>query len=365
MINSRQLSRRQLFQVGAAAGVAATLPSWLVPGAAHADPNVRKAWIPSTENPIIRRGNYDNNTGQTISFVTLMKVHGKGITNQGAGWYLWHWTHPTSDSGAPGGGAVTSDDICRLYGSSTPWRGWTEIGQCNFPDPGGTFDPNHLEAGDIVWNGDHFLCSPHSLDFNTDPPRQNTFLYRSADGQNWTKIGGPILAHGTTDIKHIGYGRFLRDMDGNLARINGKAYWYYNGREFSDGEQGYSRLHLAESSNPSSATAWTKAFNNPLKDLHSGAVFDLGSALLVNSRVWLFSAGRYGSALYYDEARYDNDPYHFNAGPGIPFYSSGALMGGPSYAFDPARHFMVHAALPAPVVPDAGGRFQIDLLTAS
>lgn len=352
-------------KAGAAGLGAATVPSLLFPAAASSDPNVRTAgqWLPSTENPIIQRASFERNTAETMSFVTLMKVYGKGVANRRDDWYLWHWTHPaqTKVGDTHVGGASASTDICRLYGSSTPWRGWRQLGVCSFPDPGGSFDPNHLEAGDVVWNGDHFLCTPHSLDFNTNPPRQNTFLYRSTDGQNWTKVGGPILPHGSTDAKHIGYGRFLRDMYGNLVRVNGKAYWYYNGREFGNGDVGVCRLHLAESSNPSSATSWTKAFNSPLKGPVGGGYFELGSAMYSNSVVWLFTSVGQPGQLYYDQARYPADPYHFDGGMGIPFYSNGSFMGSPSYVAD-NRHFIVYPTLFPPTVPSAGGRFRAELL---
>ena len=359
-----QLSRRQLLKASAVGTAFAATPALLRPQTAQADPDVRTAgqWIPSTENPIVRRGNYEQNTAETVSFVTLMNVSTKAVSNRRAGWYMWHWTHPSElkANGSHIAGASASGNICRLYGSSTPWRGWVALGTCNFPAPGGSFDPGHLEAGDVVWNGDHFLCTPHSLDWNTGPARQNTFLYRSTDGQNWQKVlSGPMLSHGSSDNKHIGYGRFLRDMTGNLKRIGGKAYWYYNGREHDGSDLGICRLHLAESSN---LTTWTKAFNNPLKSPLSGSYFELGSALYSNGFVWLFSSMGQPGMLTYDQARYADDPYHFNAGPGIPFYSTGSFLGGPSYAADPVRHFMTLGTLPPPTVPSAGGRFQIDML---
>ena len=365
------LSRRQLLQLGAAAGAATMLPAGLRPSLARADANVRTAWIPSGENPIVRRASYDGNTNETVSFVTLMRVADKPISNRRAGWYLWHWTHPTNQRDAVGntvGGAYDSSNICRLYGSSTPWRGWTEIGVGNFPTPSGwSYDRGHLESGDVVWDPatGQFICTPHSLLSGSSPATQNTHLYTSADGFNWTYQGGPILSHGTSDGKHIVYGLFLRDLSGNLVRLNGKADWYYNGREHDGSRVGFCRLHLAETSNPASASGWTKAYNNPLKNPHSGGLFELGSALYTNNRVWLFSAGNYAQVMYHDQARYDGNPYLFNGGPGLPFYSSGDLMGAPSYHADTARHFIAHAALPAPVVARAGGRFEVDLLVTA
>lgn len=252
--------------------------------------------------PYITRGD-PTNTAEQVLHTTLMRVDGKlGLRSQT--YYLWFWTH--------------DNVLMRLYTSSKSSGPFTAAsigpgndGLCTLPLPPDGYDKGHLSAGDVVWDPDtsRFYTCPHSRLPYPNDSRQDTFLMSSPDGITWTYVGyesnprdaRPIIAHQISgyDDRSATYGRFMRDIDGNIARYGSdrRVAIFYRGEYWADpNNSGSSRLSMLAATAPSlgpGAQQWTKAnqqefpgfgsFAQPLffvkQGGFNGALFGIGSAV--------------------------------------------------------------------------------------
>jgi hypothetical protein len=197
-------------------------------------------------------------------------------------WYLWFWTHD-----AP---------VMRLYTAPAATGPYTERTTTAAHPPIG-YHPAHWSSGDVAWDpvSGYFYSTPHSIragkNLNNEPTidltaTQTSFVMRSADGREWTLLSNdPMVVPGTDndafDSYEIAYGRFLRDIDGNLVTVSDAAghreyVWYYRGtRRVGDGSQ--FALGVATSRD---LVTWHKRSAQPIGVLPDGEIFGLGSPIL-------------------------------------------------------------------------------------
>jgi hypothetical protein len=290
----------------------------------------------------VRRGNSCADPRQQALWTTLMKV-GDRISRALDDWYLWFWTHD-----AP---------ICRIFTAPTPAGPYTDRGPCSLPTPPPGWDPHHFSAGDVVWDTEtrRFYATPHSIDSSGGKYRgQATFLIQSSNGIDWTFVrSDPVVPYGppgSFDERHAGYGRFLKDYDGNIKRFDGSALFYYRGELWPGGVARRARyaLGLATSSDLSSWSKRPKELATPL----GGARFDLGSALYGDGRFWIIWTVRFGNTVLRKGGRRPDDPYDWDASVGTPIYRHPTPLSAGSYVLDRAsgRHHFPFTALvpPAP-----------------
>lgn len=329
----KSLTRRQLLRTAGvgALGVTGLGLGTLFPARAQAaEPYPRLLWL--YERLLIDRPSYTGDPTQQLLHVPVMHVADK-LGHRYDDWYLWVWTHD-----AP---------ICRLYTMPRPYGPVTNRGLCNLPPPPPGYDPTHFAAGDVVWDpvSRLFYSTPHGRT-NTNSG-QPTFLIKSSDGVNWSYVrSDPIVSpgNGTYDGYQTAYGRFLRDPWGNLRRVGGRALWFYRGERRDPQEY---RVGLAVSTD---MVNFSKHSPVPRFNPLNGALFSLGSALMVNGNTYLLlSAPLLGllgggsvkggpSLMFLKQANVSGDPYQWSDGPGIPIFidlRSLAYTDGGSYYIDP------------------------------
>ena len=216
-------SRRSVLKAAGFAAAATVLGP--TPDARAADDGTypRLAWRPPTAPALTVPLSMDANTQRM--FPTLMPA-GSYLPNALDAWYLWLWTHDTSRT--------------YLYTAPSPTGPFTPRGFGAAPvDYPAGYLSGHFSSGDIVWDpqGQRLVSSPHGLRLGTVPGNgeasQDSFLTTSTDGLTWSWLDGdnrPRLvcgAPGSPDSVHTGYGRLLRDLDGQLMTANGRYWWMY------------------------------------------------------------------------------------------------------------------------------------------
>lgn len=299
----------------------------------------------------VRRGNACVDPREQAMWTTLMKV-GDRITGALDDWYLWFWTHDTP--------------ICRIYSAPTPAGPYSDRGLCELPSPPPGWNPNHFSSGDVVWDREtqRFYATPHGIDTSGGVYRgQDTFLVQSSDGIHWTHVrSDPILPHGppgSFDERHAGYGRFLKDYDGNIKRFDGSALFYYRGELWPvGGSRPRYSLGLATSPDLSNWSKRPRELMTPL----GGALFNLGSALYAEGRFWIIWTVRFGSTVLRKRGRRPDDPYDWDEGIGTPIYRHPTPLSAGSYVLDRAsgRHHFPFTAL-VPHRPQSICRAQLHL----
>lgn len=242
--------------------------------------------------------------------------------------------------------------------------------RCPMPAWPSGWDSGHISAGDVVWDPGSrtFLASPHSK----NQRGQATFLLRSADGINWSLVSNePIVPHGA-DIRNdydgyeAAYGRFLRDMDGNLERVDGKAILYYRGERWPTGNGDDGKEYTMAAAYSTDLVTWSKHPANPIHDPLSGALHGIGSALTrPDKRISLILSVAEGLAplTMYMSTSDTSDPYtSFPAGPGEPIYQPPDVFAdGGAYVVDVDNtHYMSYAGSPAEA--DVGTTFELYML---
>lgn len=183
-------------------------------------------WLPTGLTPVLSLAQDTADPNTQRGFVSVMYVRDKLGAGAIDDWYLWLWTHDTSRT--------------YLYTAPSILGPWTAgpVGDAPTPYPAG-YLVGHFSSGDIVWDpdGQRFISTPHGVRLPTVPGNaevsQDSFLTESSDGVTWHWLDGdsrPRLRCGpprSPDSVHTGYGRLLRDLDGNLVRHNGRHWWIY------------------------------------------------------------------------------------------------------------------------------------------
>jgi hypothetical protein len=187
---------------------------------------------------------------------------------------------------------------------------------------------------------------------------------------NWTYVStSPIVSPtpGAFDSYQVAYGRFLRDYAGRLVKVNGKYIWYYRG------ERPGNQYAIGAATSPD-LQVWTKAGSAPLFNPLSSSLCSLGSALLINGKVFLIlsaaplydrSNGNPGvMAVYLKQPNVAGDPFDWSDGPGVPIYQdpfSTVWTGGPSWVVDEGgRQYMAYEDF-SNIVDQTGGHYEIHI----
>lgn len=208
-----------------------------VPGSTSgtADPLPPLAWLPTSLQPALTHVADPNDVETNWNSTSVLPA---GVLLGSAAideWYLFRWTHDTSHVYLYTAPAITGPYTMRGFGEAPT------------PYPSG-YIVNHFSAADIVWdtNQHRFLANPHGVQDHTvtgnAEPMQDSFLISSTDGLHWEwldgdnrprlRCGGP----GTPDGVHTGYGRLLRDIDGNIATHQGRYWWIYRAQQNDAGQ---------------------------------------------------------------------------------------------------------------------------------
>lgn len=322
-------TRREALGLGAAGAMALAAPALLRPATARAaDIEVARSW--ELHSDLVTRAPYWQDDSEQVLWTTVMRVDDK-LAAPDDRWYLWHSTHDTP--------------ILRRYSAPSITGPWTEHELCALPLMPSPWDHRHRQCPDIAWDraGRRFIASIHSLS-SSSRVIQNTFMLESADGATWTRMSdAPAVPIGTKtawDGYAIDYGRFLRDPDGNLARVGGNYVWYYRGTkkiaQLAGPDVEAYQLGIATSPD---LVNWTKK-GSPILDAGSQRLFGLGSALWLNgvaNLVWTVAPAG-GSPQVHLQRSAAGQPFNFpTQGPGMPIYADAAVaVDGPSLAVDPA-----------------------------
>jgi hypothetical protein len=304
--------------------------------------SVRLAWLPDRDLVVRPSWSATQQDRENVLWTTVMRVDDK-LANPLDRWYLWHSTHDTP--------------ILRHYTAPAITGPWKEQPLCTLPDAPPGFNNGHRQAPDIVWDRAtaQFVATPHSTS-NTGRSRQSTWIMTSPDGRTWTRLSSteivPIGPDGAYDDYAIDYGRLLRDYDGNLVRVGGKAVFYFRGtqrvvsRDHSDGVPPNNvELFQLGAATTTDFVTWQK--HGPLVNAGTQQLHALGSALWVNGQVnliWSVTHANAAPQMYLLQSTGSN-PLAFPQGPGVPLYQDPSLLAeGGSYAIDRATgtHYMVY-----------------------
>jgi hypothetical protein len=96
---------------------------------------------------------------------------------------------------------------------------------------------------------------------------------------------------GTDDSVHTGYGRLLRDLDGNLVKYQNRYWWLYRGQRHDAGDTTMYYRPLLASTPTLSSRPWRKdgrAFT-PLAPTATG-IFTVGSFVSAADKRWAYYA---------------------------------------------------------------------------
>lgn len=217
-------SRRTVLKAAGLAAAATVLGPAPVARAADDGTYPRLTWLAPTA-PVLTFPSNPGDANTQRMFPTLLPA-GSYLPNALDAWYLWLWTHDTSRT--------------YRYTAPSPTGPFTSQGFGEAPaDYPEGYLPGHFSSGDIVWDpaGQRLVSSPHGIRLGIAPGNgevsQNSFLTTSTDGLSWSWLDGdnrPRLVcgpPGSPDSVHTGYGRLLRDLDGQLMTANGRYWWLY------------------------------------------------------------------------------------------------------------------------------------------
>lgn len=195
--------------------------------------NPRRAWVPASTSPalVFPQSGDTNDQRMFPSLLPAGSLLGSAALDA---WYLWLWTHDSSR--------------IHLYTAPMPAGPWTDQGYSLPPTPyPAGYVAGHFSSGDVVWDpdGHRFVSTPHGLrtsrTIGNAEACQDSFLIESTDGRTWQWLDGdnsPRLVCGppqSVDSVHTGYGRLLRDLDGNLFRFQGRTWWLYRAQRHDVG----------------------------------------------------------------------------------------------------------------------------------
>lgn len=329
-----QSTRRQFVRAGAVVGVALQAPAALAVGPQPARSGWRRHATPFHVNPVVLPPRSQNDARQQMLWCRLMRVDGR--------YRIWAWTHD-----AP---------ICRLFTTLNPMNGPWEEHATSVPAPPAGWDPTHFAAADVAWDPvtRRYWASPHSRRPQPEPDGrllQLSFMLRSTDGMKWRRITDtPMIAAAPHD-QALNYGRFLTDGRGRLARIGGRAWWFYRADHYDDARTVTYTLNVASSRD---GIAWRPSSRNPI--LHGTyheesqvGRFALGSAVLHAGRIHLIVSRQRAEESPYENVvhtsrRVDRWP-HRNAGRVIWRHDLLGQPDGGSLLVERRRQLMAYSAL--------------------
>jgi hypothetical protein len=236
------LTRRQLLAASGLGVVASAVGARLVGSDAMANTDgqtPRLQWVPVGSGPIATIASSNEHEAELLH-PTLLPVRALTGSATAPTWMLWAWHHDTNNID-PHFHAWSTDDI----------EGGAFTAAPPIPRPDGdyvaaaginrTYSWGHFSSGDIVWDaaGGRLVSTPHSV--ATSRPStlaetpQDSFMMQSTDGLTWTWLDGSPVARlscggvGDLDSNHTGYGRLLRDLDGQAQQVGGRYWWIYRG----------------------------------------------------------------------------------------------------------------------------------------
>jgi hypothetical protein len=337
LVRGAAYTRREALRLGGLGAIALAAPPLLRPNVARAAADIAPAW--RLDDDVVTRAPFWETDEEQVLWTTVMRVDTKLATPE-ARWYLWHSTHDTP--------------ILRRYTAPSITGPWTERAPCVLPEMPSPWENDHRQCPDIGWDpvGRRFIASIHSLTYS---PRlmQNTFMLQSRDGVTWSLMSNapavPIGTRTAFDGYAIDYGRFLRDPDGNLVRVNGLYHWYFRGtRKVVDYTTGpdVEAYEVGVATSPDLVN-WTKKSSSVLNP-GSERMFAIGSAVWLNgiaNLIWtVCPAG--GSPQVYLQKSGPFAPASFpQQGPGVPIYSDAVVAtDGPSFAVEYGEQFMTFGA---------------------
>jgi hypothetical protein len=400
------LKRRDFLKAGAAGAALATMPGIVARVGAQAQTSAPYASGWHFDSTLVTRGRYDNDPREQVYTQTLMRVDTKALRGAPlAAWYLWFWTHD-----AP---------IGRLYVGPTPRGPFTphngSDGLLTFPQytvAGASCNPSppprqgwdyqtsewrvmdrcHFAAADVVWDPREtcFYATPHALARGNTPEGtwtgnlwQNSFVMRSYDGIAWDwftpspdwRQRYPMIALGRNeranpatgsdlddqwDAYQIAYGRFLRDLEGNLVRLGDDVVWFYRGTRKLTLSSGTTATeeHGIGAARSSNFADWRKVqpADRPLfYPSVTRGLCGIGSALAVGGEIYLVINVEEGIdptrleafPSYLKRPSSFGDVSSWSDGPGTEIYrdpDSSTTSGPGYYVVDPVdgAHYMAH-----------------------
>lgn len=301
-----RLTRRDVVQRTAWGAAALTLGGLArsAPALASHEPDPKLAgWVPHPQR-IISGDVYANSNARF--WITMLQVSGKNLTvTPNSNYYLWAFNHDHNN--------------CHRFSAASPYGPWTyhgdwvQAGTSSRPAPGGSYDQGHFTSGAVAWDPQtrYFYCIPHSArgtgaNYNR---WQETFILRSLDGHSWENFRtGPIIpcgGVGSYDEYHTGYGRFLTDAHGNIARPNGLIHIFYRaiGRNLAGSPDISGTVAGTYSSD---FVTWSKYPTNPLFRPNPSGNFHLGTAWFHNawtSLMWQMGPHNSGAPVFYLRAQ--------------------------------------------------------------
>ena len=175
-------------------------------------------------------------------------------------WALFAWHHDSQP-----------DQHLHRWSAPSPAGPWTHLGPAPVPVLAPPFQPNHLSSGDIVWDraNRRLISNPHgaaATRSGNGEPDQSSFLLESRDGgASWDWLDGDprirldVGPVGSPDSVHTGYGRLLRDLDGELVRHADRHWWIYRAQRKDAGQETAQTVYTPWlASSPTISGTWTK-----------------------------------------------------------------------------------------------------------
>jgi hypothetical protein len=298
------LDRRQLLKAVGAGVVLSGIGSRLVgsDAAARTDGQTpRLQWVPVGNGPIASIASGNEHEAELLH-PTLLPLRSLTGSASSPRWMLWAWHHDTNPVN-PHFHAWTAESIEAGPFAAAPPIPRPVGDYVAAPGVNRNYSFGHFSSGDIVWDaaGGRLVSTPHSV--ATSRPAslaetpQDSFMMESADGLTWSWLDGSPVARlscgGVSDLdsNHTGYGRLLRDLDGQAQQLGGRYWWIYRGGHHQTSSQiSYCTPLLASA--PSIGGPWTKA----------GKAFDTAydDATLLGFDSFLLTAGTPG--VFYSTA---------------------------------------------------------------
>lgn len=332
------MTRREVIRAGGLGALGLTAGGMLLPRAGHAalvrDPlqPTPDGWYPNVNNPVIDRTSNSQFGGFEHRYYVTMLPVGLFGASVVASWYMWVWTHNHQANS------------CRLFKATNPLGPWS-LHTTFTPPQGNSTVP--LTCGPVAWDGSRnlFVAAPHGQNGGHQVP----YLMTSPDGWNWTmKTGTPAFYAGSWGDNHVGYSRFLTDIRGRLAYVNGTARLFFVG--YNEDTNNNARMGGASSSD---LINWSKR-TTPLCNPRNGGVFKMGSVLYYDGQTkatmgFHETAGN-AAVFYLKNQTFKSDPFSNwqDADPGIPFYRDlqGVIADAPYYVIsnNKDQHFIAFAS---------------------